>query len=118
MTPAKATSRRGHSHSTAPPRLANSPAVNLLIGNMPAESQIIAHAMQQYGLVLADIGSAMYVTGTSAAQNANNGISATWNMDDVLGLHALTASQFEVVNLTPVVTSLSASNGAAGTTNE
>src|SRR5262249_25185104 len=55
-------------------------------------------------------------TGTSAAQDASNNISATWNMDDVLGLHALTASYFEVVDLTPRVTGLSASSGTAGST--
>ena len=53
---------------------------------MGPEAQIIATAMQQYGLVLADIGSAMYVTGTSASEDANNNIDLTWNMDDVLGL--------------------------------
>ncbi len=95
-------------------RLEDTPAVNTAIAAMGPEAQIIAHAMQQYGLVLADIGSAMYVTGSSAAQDANNDISLTWNMDDVLGLEALTASDFQVVNLTPVVTGLSATSGAAG----
>src|SRR5262249_2670558 len=84
-------------------RLMNTPAVNSIINGLGAEAQIIAHAMQQYGLVLADIGSAMYVTGTSAAQDANNNISLTWNMNDVLGLSALHAGDFEVVDLTPQV---------------
>jgi hypothetical protein len=97
-------------------RLMNTPTVNAAISTMGPEAQIIAHAMQQYGLVLADIGSAMYVTGTSAAEDASNNISATWNMNDVLGLHSLTASDFEVVNLTPVVTGLSASSAAPGST--
>jgi hypothetical protein len=97
-------------------RLKNTSAVNAKINSMGPEAQIIAHAMQQYGLVLADIGSAMYVTGTSAAQDANNNISSTWDMNDVLGLHALTASDFQVVNLRPAVTGLSASSGSAGTT--
>ncbi len=97
-------------------RLADTPAVNDAISVMGPEAQIIAHAMQQYGLILADIGSPMYVTGTSAAQDANNDISLTWNMDDVLGLEKLTASDFQVVSLTPVVTGLSATSGAAGST--
>src|SRR5258705_358007 len=71
--------------------------------------------MQQYGLVLADIGSAMYITGTSAAQDTNNNISLSWHMDDVLGLRNLTASYFEVVNLAPVVTGLSTAGGSVGT---
>ncbi len=97
-------------------RLENTLAVNSAIAAMGPEAQIIAHAMQQYGLVLADIGSAMYVTGSSSAQDANNNISLTWNMDDVLGLEALTASDFQVVNLTPIVTGLSAASGTAGDT--
>ena len=98
-------------------RLKNTTAVNTLIGNMPPESQIVARAMQQYGLILADIGSAMYVTGTSAAINATNGISRVWDLNDILastGLKALAASNFDVVNLAPLVTGLSATNGAPG----
>lgn len=96
-------------------RLLNTPAVNAQIATLGPEAQIIARAMQQYGLVLADIGSAMYVTGTSASQNASNQIALTWNMTDVLTLRSLTAADFEVVNLTPIVTGLSANNGLAGT---
>jgi hypothetical protein len=95
-------------------RLVNTPAVNSVISTLGPQAQIIAHAMQQYGLVLADIGSAMYVTGSSASQDANNNIASTWNMSDVLGLAQLTAGNFEVVNLAPVVTGLSVSGGAAG----
>jgi hypothetical protein len=83
---------------------------------MGPESQIVAHAMQQYGLILADIGSAMFVTGASAAENATNGISLVWNLNDILaGLEQLRASNFDVVNFSPAVTNLSASSGARGT---
>jgi hypothetical protein len=97
-------------------RLKNTTAVNNLINSMGPQSQILARAMQQYGLILADAGSAMYVTGTSAAKNATNGISLTWNMDnDVIGgITQLTASDFDVVNLTPIVTGLSATNASPG----
>ena len=97
-------------------RLADTPTIDDLISDMGPEAQIIAHAMQQYGLVLADIGSAMYVTGTSASQTASNAIDLTWNMDDVLGLEALTAGDFQVVNLTPIVTGVSPSTAAVGAT--
>ncbi len=97
-------------------RLKNNSTVNSLIATMGPESQVVAHAMQQYGLILADIGSSMYVTGTSAAENASNGISLVWNMDDILGgLEQLAASNFDVVNLTPAVTNLSQSAGSPGT---
>jgi hypothetical protein len=98
-------------------RLANTPAINSLINSMPPESQIIARAMQQYGLIVADIGSSMYVTGASASEDANGNISQVWNMNDILasnGLRQLTAGDFEVVNLKPVVPGLSTSQGAAG----
>jgi hypothetical protein len=100
-------------------RLANTPAINALISNMPPESQILARAMQQYGLIVADIGSSMYVSGASASVDANNNISLTWDLNDIFasnGLEALNAGDFEVVNLSPVVTGLSASSGVAGST--
>jgi hypothetical protein len=110
-----------HSSSTSLPmgarlRLQNTPAVNTIINGLGPQAQIIAHAMQQYGLVLADIGSAMYVTGASASVNASNAIQFTWNMNDVLGLHALIASDFDVVDLTPQVTGLSANSASTGST--
>jgi len=70
--------------------------------------------MQQYGLILADVGSAIFVTGTSAAQNATNGISLVWDMSDVLDLRTLVASNFDVVSLKPIVTGLSPTNGPPG----
>ncbi|HUA65256.1 MAG TPA: IPT/TIG domain-containing protein [Alphaproteobacteria bacterium] len=97
-------------------RLKNNSAVNSLIATMGPESQIVAHAMQQYGLILADVGSAMYVTGASAAVNSTNGISLVWDLNDILGgLEKLTATNFDVVNLTPAVTNLSLNSGTAGT---
>jgi len=97
-------------------RLMNTPSVNAIISTLGPQAQIVAHAMQQYGLVLADIGSSMYITGSSATVNTNNVTSFTWNMDDILGLDALTAGHFQVVDLTPQVTSLSISSAAAGST--
>ncbi len=98
-------------------RLKNTPAVNTLISNMPPESQILARAMQQYGLILADIGSSMYVTGASASENASNSNNLFWDLDDVLasnGIRVINAGDFEVVSLRPVVTGLSSTNGPPG----
>jgi autotransporter passenger strand-loop-strand repeat protein len=100
-------------------RLANTPTINQLISNMPPESQILARAMQQYGLIVADVGTAMYVSGASASVDANNHINFTWNLSDIFasnGLEALNAGDFQVVDLTPVVTGLSASSAAPGST--
>ena len=97
-------------------RLKNTTAINNLIATMGPEAQIVARAMQKYGLIFADNGSSMYVTGASAAVNAANGLSLTWNMDDIVGgLSQLPASDFDLVDLTPAVTSLSQGTGAAGT---
>jgi hypothetical protein len=95
-------------------RLMNTPTVNNLITSMGPQAQIIARAMQQYGLILADIGSSMYVTGVSASGNATNKLQLVWNMDDVLTLEKLTAANFELVDLTPLVSALSPSTGVAG----
>jgi len=108
-------SASGHLPFGARLRLKNNSAVNSLIATMGPESQIVAHAMQHYGLILADIGSSMYVTGTSAAIIATNGISLVWDMNDILGgLEQLKATNFDVVTLAPAVTNLSQSSGATG----
>ena len=98
-------------------RLKNTAAVNTLISNMPPQSQIVARAMQQYGLVLADVGSAMYVTGASGSVDANNNLSLVWDQNDIFassGLRVLTASNFDVVNLRPIIAGLSVTNDSPG----
>jgi autotransporter passenger strand-loop-strand repeat protein len=114
-------------------RLRNDAATNALIAQMGPESQVIAHALQQYGLILADIGSSMFVQGAATSVNTNNnpivdpttGKPITWDMNDLtpdaasgpftVGLDSIPTTDFEAVNLTPQVTSLSASSGPAGT---
>jgi len=98
-------------------RLRNTSAINTLISQMQPESQIVAHAMQQYGLIVADIGSAMYVTGASGSVDATNHLNLVWNQSDIFGspgLESLNAGDFDVVNLTPIVSGLSASSGVVG----
>jgi hypothetical protein len=100
-------------------RLQSTLAINTLISNMPPESQIIARAMQQYGLILADVGSSMFVTGASGSVNATNGLTLTWDQNDIFagnGLEELRASNFDVVTLAPIVTGLGATNGLPGAT--
>ena len=49
--------------------------------------------------------------------DSSNHLSLVWNQDDIFGspgLESLNAGDFDMVNLTPQVTGLSASNGAAG----
>jgi hypothetical protein len=76
--------------------------------------------MQDYGLIVADNGSNFFATGASYSVDANNDLALTWNdsdiQDSVHGLKSLTFSDFEVVDLTPIVTGLSVSTGSAGST--
>ena len=97
-------------------RLQDNPTVNGLIANMGPEAQIIAKAMQQYGLIVADNGGTMFISGTSGSVDANNKLNLVWDMNDVLGLEKLTMANFDLLNLTPVVTGLSATSGANGDT--
>ncbi|MDB5349876.1 MAG: hypothetical protein JWN86_1123, partial [Planctomycetota bacterium] len=90
------------------------------ISSLSPQSKIIAQAMKDYGLILADNGSNFYISGASYSVDANNNFVATWNDNDIqsstTGLKSLNFNDFEVVNLTPVVTGLSASSGAASNT--
>src|SRR5262249_46474143 len=52
-------------------RLKSDATTNALIAQMGPESQVIAHALQQYGLILADIGSSMFVQGAATSVDAN-----------------------------------------------
>src|SRR5204862_368455 len=80
-------------------RLRATAAVNAAIGGMGPQAQVVARAMQQYGLVLADNGGAMYVTGAPAAVGAGNQVTLVWDMADVAGLSSLNAGMFDVVDL-------------------
>jgi hypothetical protein len=90
------------------------------ISGLDPESKIIAQAMKDYGLIVADNGSNFFASGASYSVDASNNRTLTWDdndiQDTVHGLKSLTFSDFEVVDLTPVVTGLSTSAGAAGAT--
>jgi hypothetical protein len=90
------------------------------ISSLNPESQIIAQALKTYGMILADNGSNFFFSGASYSVDASNHFSLTWNDNDIQdsthGLKSLHFSDFEVVNLTPTVTSLSTTSGAAGST--
>lgn len=58
------------------------------ISNYPARIQVILKAMKKYGLILADIGSNMYITGAPDDR---------WNNDELRQLGNIKAADFEVV---------------------
>src|SRR5262249_41495606 len=69
------------------------------------EAKAIAQAMKDYGMIVADNGSDMFFTGMPSTQ---------WNMSNVLQVQSIKATDFEVVDLTPRVTGMSAPTGPAG----
>jgi len=88
------------------------------ISQLNPESKVIAQAMKSYGMILADNGSNLFSSGSSYSVDTNNNFALTWNDNDIQdrthGLKSLHASDFEVVNLQPTVTGLSATSGTAG----
>ena len=76
------------------------------ISGFSAANQVILAALKKYGMIMADNGSSMYITG---APNDN------WNNDDLHNLSGVTASDFEVVQMTPVYTAANVPQGAAPT---
>jgi hypothetical protein len=58
------------------------------------QSRVILNALKGYGMILADNGSAYYVSGAPDPR---------WNDDDLHDLHGITGSMFEVVNTTGFV---------------
>ena len=67
---------------------------NVDISGYGPQSRVILRALKRYGMILADNGSAYYVSGAPDPR---------WNDDDLHDLHGITGSMFEVVNTTGFV---------------
>lgn len=67
-------------------------------------NQVILAAMKKYGLILADNGSSMYISGAPDDR---------WDNNDLHNLGNLHASDFEVVQITPLYTSANVPSGVA-----
>jgi hypothetical protein len=76
------------------------------ISGYPADDQVILTAMKKYGLILADNGSAIFVSG--APDNR-------WNNTDLNLLKQITASNFEVVQTGTIYTPANVPTGASPT---
>jgi hypothetical protein len=74
------------------------------ISGFSATNQVILAALQKYGMIMADNGSSMYISG---APNDN------WNDDDLHNLDGVTAADFEVIQMNAVYTSANVPQGAA-----
>ena len=76
------------------------------ISGFSAENQVILTALKQYGMILADNGSAIYLSGAPDSK---------WNNDDLGNLKRLTGSDFEVVQLGTVYAPNNVPTGPAPT---
>ncbi len=75
------------------------------ISGFSSQMQVILTAMKHYGLILADNGSSLYVTGVSDSR---------WG-SDLDSLKTVPASAFEVVQMNPIYTSANYPTGSAPT---
>ena len=69
-----------------------------------ATNQVILKALQQYGMIMADNGSNMFISGAPDDR---------WDNDDLHNLGHLAASDFEVVTMNPIYTQSNLPAGAA-----
>ena len=73
------------------------------VSGYSAANQVILNAMKHYGLILADNGSAMYITGTPDSR---------WNNSDLHLLDGATAADFDVIQISPLYTANNVPTGA------
>ena len=69
-----------------------------------AANQVILAALKKYGMIMADNGSSMYISG---APNDR------WNNGDLHNLGSVTTSDFEVIEMNPIYTAANAPTGSA-----
>ena len=72
----------------------------------PPQAQVVLNALKTYGMILADNGSAMYISGAP-----NNG----WDNSDLGALKTVTAANFDVILIDPLYTSGTVPSGSAPT---
>ncbi|HEY1462775.1 MAG TPA: hypothetical protein VGF44_05100 [Terriglobales bacterium] len=79
---------------------------NYDISSFSTNMQVILTAMKKYGLIMADNGSSMYISGAPDDR---------WDNDDLHNLSQVPASAFEVVQMNPIYTSANVPKGSAPT---
>jgi hypothetical protein len=75
---------------------------NYDISDFPAQAKAILTALQQYGMIMADNGSSMYISGDPDDR---------WDNDDLGALKQVPASAFEVVLMNPIYTAANVPQG-------
>jgi len=74
------------------------------VSGFSAKNQVILNALKRYGMIMADNGSNMYISG--APDNR-------WDNNDLHNLSQVTTSDFEVIQLTPLYAQNNVPTGAA-----
>ncbi len=74
------------------------------ISSYPPQAQVILAALKQYGMIMADNGSSMYISGDPDNR---------WNNDDLGTLKQVPASAFEVILMNPIYTPNNVPKGPA-----
>ena len=74
------------------------------ISGFSQANQVILTALKKYGMIMADNGSSMYISGAPDSR---------WSNDDLHNLGQVTASAFEVVQMNPIYTASNVPQGAA-----
>jgi len=74
------------------------------ISGFSANNQVILTALKKYGMIMADNGSSMYISGAPDSR---------WDNTDLHNLGQVTASAFEVVQMNPIYTAANVPQGAA-----
>jgi hypothetical protein len=74
------------------------------VSGFSATNQVILNALKKYGMIMADDGSNMFLSGAPDDR---------WSNDDLHNLGMVTASDFEVLQMTPLYTQNNIPSGAA-----
>jgi hypothetical protein len=74
------------------------------ISSFPPQAKVILAGLKQYGMIMADNGSSMFITG-----NPDNG----WDNNDLAALKQVPASAFEVLKMDPIYTPSNVPKGKA-----
>lgn len=74
------------------------------ISGFPPQSKVILAALQQYGMIMADNGSSMFITGDPDNR---------WNNNDLASLKTVPASEFDVILMDPIYTPANVPTGPA-----
>lgn len=74
------------------------------ISSFPPQSQVVLAALKQYGMIMADNGSSMYISGDPDNR---------WSNDDLGSLKQVPASEFEVILMDPIYTPSNLPQGKA-----